>query len=607
MKPRFRNISKAKRMANNPFAEQTQAKFQQALGLHQKGQLAQAQALYEDILKTQPEHFDSLHLLGVIAFQRSDHQKAVDLIGKAIAIRPDVALAYCNRGLALQELKQLDAALASYGRAIAIKPDYAEAHANQGNALQELKQLDAAIASYGRATAIKPDYADAYFNCGLALKKLNQLDRAVASYDRAIASRPDFAEAYCNRGLALEELKQFDHAVASYDRAIAVKPDYAEAYSNRGNALQELAQLDAAISSYDRAIAIKPDLAVAHYNRGLALHELTRLDAAVASYDRAIAIRPDYAEAQWNKSLALLLGGNLDNGFELFEWRWKGSSLASTERNFAQPLWLGKESLAGKTILLHGEQGFGDVIQFCRYARLVADLGARVIMEVAKPLANLMKELAGVSELVIKGDALPQFDYQCPLLSLPLAFKTGLNSIPNAEKYLNVDTSKQAHWAGRLGEKTTRRVGVVWSGSTTHKKDHGRSILLANFMQLMPADYQYVSLQKEVRGVDRPAIESHTNIRYFGEELNDFADTAALCDLMDVVISVDTSVAHLGGALGKQTWVLLPFSPDWRWLLDRDTSPWYPTARLFRQQKIGDWGGVMERVSQELQLGNGVG
>ena len=477
-------------------AEIVQPGLDEALELHQQGQLAQAQALYTEILRNQPEHVDALHFLGLIAMQTKNFPKAVELIDKAIAVAPDFAEAYYNRGVALQELKQLDA--------------------------------------------------------------------AVASYDNAITFKPDFAAAYSNRGVVLQELKQLDAALASWDKAIAIKPDYAEAYSNRGNVLRDLKQLDAAVASYDKAIA------------------------------------QEFAEANWNKSLTLLLAGDFKNGWVSHEWRWKCASFTTPRRNFRQPLWLGKESIAGKTILLHSEQGLGDTIQFCRYVKLVSDLGARVVLEVDKSLASLLEELAGVSELIVRGDALPFFDYHCPLLSLPLAFKTELSTIPCSAKYISTDALKMTHWKNKLDVKTKPRVGLAWSGSTWHKNDHNRSIFLSELMHRLPSGFQYVSLQKETRQIDKLTLESNPHIIRFGGELNDFTDTAALCELMDVVISVDTSVAHLAGALGTPTWILLPIIPDWRWLLDRDGSPWYPSVRLYRQAAIGDWTSVFEKVKAAL-------
>jgi len=564
---KHRNIPRQK-MPINVLASKTQAQFQKAFTFHKQGQLAQAQAIYEEILKSQPKHFDSLHLLGVIAYNNKNFQKAAELIGKAIEIFPRNAAFFNNRG----------------------------------NALKELKQLEAAVSSYDQAITLKPDYADAYFNRGNALKELKQLETAVSSYDQAITLKPYYADAFYNRGIAHQELKQYEAAVSSYDRAISLKSDYAEAYNNRGNALKDLKQHEAAVLSYNRAIVIRSDYAEAYRNRGVALQELRQLEAAVASYDLAIALKPDYAEAYLNKSLTLLLDGNFSIGWELYEWRWKLGSVTCPQRDFQQPLWLGKESIAGKTILLHSEQGFGDTIQFIRYAQLVADLGARVIIEIEKPLEGLLKQLAGVSELVIQGSVLPPFDYYCPLLSLPLAFKTALPSIPCSKEYLRSNhTSKQKYWANKLGDKKKIRVGIVWSGSSEHKNDSNRSILLADFIQHLSQECQYVSLQKEIRDIDKSTLQCNPNILHFGEELQDFSDTAAICELLDLVICVDTSVAHLCGAMGKATWVLLAFCPDWRWLLERDDSPWYPSVKLYRQPSIGDWGSVLENVSADLE------
>ena len=513
-------------------AARVQTIFSGALALHQKGQLAQAKAGYQQILKIQPEHFDSLHLLGVIAKQTNNPQQAVELIDKAIEINPNVAATYSNRGNALKELKQLDAAVASYDKAIALNPNYVEAHTNRGIALQELNQPGAAIASYDKAIALNPNYAEAHFNLGVALQELKQLDAAVAGYDKAIALKPDYAEAYSNRGVALEELKQ--------------------------------------------------------------------LDAAVASHDKAIALKPDYADAYWNKSLALLVGGDLEKGWELFEWRWKRNSFTAPNRNFTQPLWLGTETIKGKTILLHSEQGLGDTIQFFRYVKLVADLGAKVILELETPLIPLLSSSASDLQVVARGLALPAFDFHCPLLSLPLAFKTSLATIPSAQAYLRVAVSKASEWADKLGVKVKPRAGLVWSGSTIHKNDFNRSIKLSALVPFLPESVEYFSLQKEVREYDQVTLQGYPAIRHFGDELNDFSDTAALCEQMDVVISVDTSVAHLSAALGKATWVLLPYAPDWRWLLDREDTPWYPSARLFRQRANGGWASVFEEVNAAL-------
>jgi len=584
---------------------QIHSKFEQALDCHLQGKIAQAQALYEEVLNAEPDHVDALHLSGVAAGQTGNHRKAVELIGKAIALYPGNEAFHCNQGVAFNELKEFEAAAASFDKALTIKPDYREAHYQRGISLQGLKKNEAAVASYDKAIAIKPDFHEALYHRGIALQALNKSEEAVESYDKAITIKPDFAEAYANRGNALQELNRFDAAAESFDMAIAIKPDVAETHYNRANALKKLKRYESALASYDKAIAIKPDYQEAYHNLALMRQELNQLDAAVACFDKAIAIKPDYHDASLHKSLALLLGGNFRQGWALYESRQKVSRLAGTSRNFARPLWLGNESIAGKTILLHSEQGFGDTIQFCRYARSVADMGARVVLETELPLIGLLKDLNGVAEVVAKGSDLPDFDYHCPLMSLPLAFKTVLNTIPCPHQYLRTDPDKLAYWKNRLEQTTTPRIGLVWSGNVTHTNDSNRSIPLAGVIRHLPSSLIYVSLQKEVREIDKTTLESNANILHFGDELGDFSDTAALCDLMDVVISVDTGIAHLNAALGNPTWVLLPFSPDWRWLLDRDDSPWYQSIRLFRQEQPGDWDGVFKKLRSELTTAYG--
>ena len=573
------------------------------LALRELKRLDEALVSYDRAISIKPDYAEAYFNRGNALKELKRLDEALVSYDRAISIKPDHAEAYFNRGNALIELKRLDEALVSYDRAISIKPDHADAYSNRGNALRELKRLDEALASYDRAISIRLDHADAYSNRGVVLQELLRLDEALASYDRAISIKPDYADAYSNRGDALRELKRLDEALASYDRAISIKPDYADAYSNRGNALRELKRLDEALVSYDRAISIRPDHAEAYSNRGVVLQEFLRLDEALASYDRAISIKPDYADAHSNLSLCHLLEGNFQDGWQEYEWRLKRKNIKKTAgiRNFSQPLWLGKESLKDKTILLHSEQGLGDTIQFCRYALLVVQLGANAILEVQRPLVNLLKNLEGISQIFSQGDTLPEFDYQCPLLSLPLAFKTDLHSIPPVSQHITSDREKVTKWKTKLRDNFKLRVGLVWSGSAGHENDHNRSLTLAQLLPHLSSNMEYVCLQKEVRDIDKVLLEQHSELKYFSDALEDFTDTAALCELMDFVISVDTSVAHLACTLGKQTWVILPYSPDWRWLLDRDDNPWYPEAKLYRQEKIGDWDSVLRKVNFDLE------
>ncbi|MBV8649516.1 MAG: glycosyltransferase family protein [Paludibacterium sp.] len=461
-------------------------------------------------------------------------------------------------------------------------------------------QGDAAKTLYETVLQAQPGHIDALYHLGLLALQTGNFLPAAALFGQAIKLQPNLAQAYCNRGSALKALKRSEEAVASFQQALALQPDFAEAYSNLADLFIELGQFDAAITHCDRAIALRPNYADAHYNRGVALQKVQRIDEAVASYRQAVALQADDDDAGWNLSLALLLSGDFQEGWEMYERRWKARQFTSSRRDFSQPLWLGQAPLSGKTILLHSEQGLGDTIQFCRYAKLVAGWGARVILEVPPSLAELLKTLDGVAEIRVKGERLPAFDFHCPLLSLPLAFKTTLNTIPRAQQYLAADEEKRAYWNGRLGERRKPRVGLAWSGRPTHTNDHNRSLPLAALMQHLPAGYHYVSLQKEVRETDRPVLDAHPDILYVGGELNDFSDTAALIQCMDLVVCVDTSVAHLSAALGKQTWIMLPFVPDWRWMLDRDDSPWYPSVRLYRQTQLGDWQAMLCRLNESL-------
>ena len=463
-----------------------------------------------------------------------------------------------------------------------------------------LGKNDLALASYDRALALRPDHADALSNRGNTLLALNRFDEALANYDRALAVRPNYAEALSNRGSALEKLNRFDEALASYDRALALRPDFAEALYNRGNIMKTLKRYGEALESYDRALALRPGHADAHNNRGQVLKELMQNDEALASYDRALALRPQNVMAHCNAASLRLLTGDFSRGWADYEWRWMKESVVLANRVFPQPLWRGGEAIAGKTILLHSEQGLGDTIQFCRYVPLVAARGAQVILEVQKPLHALMTDLAGATQIISKGNPLPEFDIHCPLLSLPLAFGTLLETIPSATAYLRAPLQHSMNWQTRLGAKRRPRIGLAWSGNAGHERDRERSIGLRALLPLLDAEATFVSLQKEVRAEDAIVLKERGDILHVGDELRDFSDTAALMSQLDLIISVDTSVAHLAGALGKPVWILLTYIPDWRWLLDRNDSPWYSTARLFRQNDTRAWEGLIARVRETL-------
>jgi tetratricopeptide (TPR) repeat protein len=538
--------------------------FQRAMAAYEAGQFADAERLCVTLLGAEPEDFDAHRLLAVAQFRRGGHIEA----------------------------------LASYDRLLGLRPDYAEGHNNRAVVLADLKRFDEALASYDMAFAIRPEYAEAHHNRGIALLDLGRTEDAIADFDRALEIRPDHAAALLSRGGALIALTRFSEALASLDRALALRPDDADTILRRANVLGELNRFEEALGGYDKALALRPDVAETHNSRGKALAELRRFPEAIASFERAQELAPDLVQARVNEAVARLLTGDLARGFAAYEWRRKTDS--APQRNFSKPQWDGLSSLYGKAILLYDEERFSDAIQFCRYVPQVAGRGARVILQVAPPLRRLMGNLVGVSRMPPDAEPLPDFDLHCPLASLPLAFGTKLDSIPSGTPYLRPPTDLVLAWETRLSARKRPRIGLAWAGNPRHEGDGNRSIGLRAMMPLLDVDATFVRLQKELCAGDDAVLKKRDDIIDPTGMLSDFSDTAALISRLDLVISVDTSVAHLAGALGKPVWILLPYTPDWRWLLGRGTTSWYPTARLYRQAAPGDWGGVVARVKSDL-------
>jgi hypothetical protein len=506
--------------------------------------------------------------MGAIELHLGNYEEAVRLLGVSIEANPKQHLASFIRGIGLHRLGRLEEALDCYDLALALNPDNAEVHTYRNLAIQKINNL--------RATT-QPSSRSIDSSSGKEAEKLNEL------------------------GISQETSQNLDHALASFDRAIALEPDYAEAHYGRGRVLLGLDKLDDALTSFDCAIALKPDYAEAYNARGRAFHRLKRLDEALANYDRAIALKPDFAKPHWNTSLLKLLTGDFDEGWRLHEWRWKGPQREFV-KNFPQPLWLGQESIADKVLLIHAEQGFGDVIQFCRYLPMVEALGANVVLWLPTTLVSLTSAMKRNFRTVTENDkSFPAFDFHCPFASFPLAFRTTLDTIPAEVPYLFADPGKREAWRKRLGPKTRPRVGLVWSGRADHPNDRNRSIPLKLFKPLLQLPIELHSLQKDIRPDDSATLSKFKVIQRHQDDLDDFSDTSALIQEMDLVISVDTSVAHLAGALGQKVWILLPFMPDFRWMLDRSDSPWYPTATLFRQSVIGDWSSVISDVAKKLE------
>jgi tetratricopeptide (TPR) repeat protein len=542
--------------------------IQQALALHQQGRLDEAEKLYTRVLKAQRDNFDALHLLGMLNHQRGKAGEAYRLIAAALKVQPRSPDALSNLALVLHALKRSDEALSHLDKALALAPGHLDALNNLGNVLIDLKRP-----------------AEAF-----------------AAFDAVLAAAPRHLQALINRGNARAAMGDTGQALADYDAALAVAPGQPLALYNRGNALRAQGREQDALAAYEGALSAAPNYPSAWTNRGMALAALNRHRDALASYDRALALAPDNADVHFNRALSLLTIGDYAQGLVEYEWRWKREG-AGSRRDLRKPLWLGERPLAGKTILLHAEQGLGDTLMFVRYAPLLARMGARVVLEVQPELKNLLAGLEGVSSIAAHGEPLPPFDVHCPLTSLPFACKTELPSIPADIPYLRASGEKIAQWRTRLGGVPAPYVALAWSGRATHVNDRNRSLALAQLEPLLEADdVRFVSVQRDLRAADAELLAREPRIAHLGGELKDFTDTAAVLATAELVICVDTSVAHLAGALGRPAFVLLPFQPDWRWTLDGETSPWYPAMRLFRQPSPGDWASVIARVRDELAL-----
>ncbi|BCM23858.1 tetratricopeptide repeat protein [Methyloradius palustris] len=474
-------------------------------------------------------------------------------------------------------------------------------HNALGAELLATGDFKSALTSFNQAIAIDANDLEAYIGAGRALTVLKNYDYAIAHLQYAVELKPDDAAAHHFLAVALQKARQFDAAILSYQRSIELKPEDIASYLNLANTLAEADRHQDALDIYDGVIAHKPDDAMAYNNRGNLYLDCKYVDEALADYDKALAIAPNEMKFIWNKALLKLLMGDFETGWQLYEYGFKTEGFArGVRKQCPQPAWLGDFSIEGKRIVLYAEQGYGDVMQFVRYAPMVAALGAEVILEVPKPLVKLIEAMKGDFKVIAQSSVFTEFDAHCPLMSLPLVFKTRLETVPADVPYLFADQEKTADFA--LADKQKLQVGLVWSGSTTHNNDHRRSIPLATLRPLLDLPVSFHNLQKEIRANDQVVLNLLPQIKSYTERLQDFTDTAALIAQLDLVITVDTSVAHLAGAMGKPVWILLPYVPDYRWLLNTESSPWYPTARLFRQKTVGDWGTVLTELIAALQV-----
>lgn len=521
---------------------------------------------------------------------------------------PDFFDAYINLSSALQRLGHLSEALENCEKGVLIKPDQADGKVNRGNILKEMNLFNEALRTYDEAISVDPHNAEAFNNRGVILKELKYFDEALSSYDKAVWIKSDYAEAFNNRGIVFKEMRLFEKAMESYDQAIYLKPDYAEAFHNQSSVLRALARFDEALSNYDIALCINYQNAEVHYSRGTTLLLLKRFNEAMESFNQAIAIKENYAEAHKSRAHLFLLLGNFDKGWLGNEWR-KRQKEAHGNRFFTEPLWLGDESLAGKTIFIYYEQGLGDTFQFCRYVPLLAKLGANILFEPQKALRKILSSLGGTFEIVSCDEKPIKFDFHCPLLSLPLAFQTNLTTVPIHDAYLAADPNLIEVWNRRVGEAGFK-IGICWQGSN-FGVDEGRSFPLRQFEVLADLpNIRLISLHKGTGESQLKDLPPEMVVETLGEDFDSgpdaFIDTAAVIMCCDLIITSDTSIAHLAGALGAKTWLVLKYVPDWRWMLDRDDSPWYPSIRLFRQRVSGDWKGTFNEIylalASEIQL-----
>ena len=528
-----------------------------------------------------------------IAAMRAAVRKAElgDRAGAAIGLTRAAAMApkdprlQVQCGNLLRQLQRPAEALACFDRAAAVLPDNPAVLGNRGIALAELGRHREAFACIDQVARLRPDDPNTLVNRGSMLVQLGRGLEALNDYAQAIALRPDHAATFINRGNLLMDLRRPAEALADYDRALALRPDHPSTLTDRGSALLALDRPAEALAAYDAALCLDTGNPHTLDHRANALQVLGRLDDALAGHVQAARLAPNVPAMRVHLGLCRLLTGDFKNGWRDYESR----------RPLPHLPW--PESVAGKTVLLQAEQGLGDTIMFCRYAPLVKALGATVLLRVPRPLVRLMATLPGVDRVLGTDEPIPNHDCACPLMSLPLVFGTDLRSIPSDTPYLAADPALAAVWSGRLPSGGRRRVGLVWSGNPDHPNDRNRSIPLARFARLVDGDADFVGLQTDVRLSDEPALR---DILMPEADSRDFADTAALIGLMDAVVTVDTSVAHLAGAMGKAVFVLVPNNPDWRWMLGRSDSPWYPTARLFRQPKPDDWDSVLDRVAEAL-------
>jgi tetratricopeptide (TPR) repeat protein len=569
--------------------------------LEKQGKLEEALASLREAIALVPNYAEAYSSMGFLLARQDRFSEARALLEKALAIRPDLAEAHHYLGGVLEKQGKVDEALACLRTALRLKPDYAEAYSSLGGLLCKQHKLDEALAVLLKALELKPDSAETHNNLGVVFEKQGKLDEAIASFRRATMHKPDFAEAYNNLGINLGKQDQFDEAFACVRQALVLKPDYAEAQHNLGWLYGQEGKLAEATACYHKALALQPDYPDALINLAVVLSRQGKPEEALKVCHQAVDLKPDNAEALYTRAFLRLVLGDLEGGWADYEWRWQSKEASGVVR--LRPEWDGSP-LAGRTILLYAEQGLGDTLQFIRYLPLVKQQGGTILAVCPKALMSLLANFPGVDGLLAQGTPLPRYDVCAPLMSLPRLLGTTLANIPADIPYLHADPVLVAQWRQRLSDYPGFKIGIVWHGNPKHARDRQRSVPLNVFTPLAQVKgVRLFSLQKG------PGTEQLQNARLPIVDLDSrldvatgpFLDTAAVMKNLDLVISVDTAAGHLAGALGVPVWLALTCEPDWRWLLDREDSPWYPTARLFRQKAFGNWEEVFQSMALEVE------
>jgi tetratricopeptide (TPR) repeat protein len=600
------------------------------------GRFADAEGLCRRVLADQRDDCDALDLLGSVIFRAGRPGNAIPFLTRAAERKPDSFRLHLELARACAAAGETERAIAAYQRCAALGPGEAPAHAEMGILSSKSGRAADAVVSLTRAVGLAPRSAEYYFHLGVALGNCGESERAIAAYERAIELdpsmpephanlgvayraagkfqlalaaygralelNPECAEVHCNLGVALAECDRMGEAIACYQRALAINPAFANAHFNFANALRKDDQHERAIEIYRRAIELNPGFVQAYSNMAMSFNDLGKHDLALEAYDRAVELKPEWGEARWNRSLTHLVFGNFERGWAEFDCRNRVDPPSS--REFPGERWNG-EDLSGKTIVFNYEMGLGDSLNFVRYVPLVASRASRVILECQEPLRELFESVAGVDEVITlrKGEAYLRYDVHCSLMRLPELFRSDAATMPRTVPYLRPSQERIGMWRMRMGARSSKlRVGLVWAGSPEHQNDRQRSIPLNSFAPLAGAPgVEFFSLQRGAAAEQVASPPCGMKLIDLAGEIENMADTAALIEQLDLVISVDTSVAHLAGALGKAVWVLLAYVPDWRWMLDRADTPWYPSMRLFRQGRIGDWGTVIQGVAERLK------